>query len=572
VVAALLPSSVASATTHTPGRTPTVQTVSVANALFHDTPNTMMYTVTATVDDAYDDAQHEAVVGFTTETACDDTVAVTWSPLTQTFRRPTKTWTLYNFQPDVAYYYVVRTGTAGAYRYSCGDLGTPTLPTALVDLGLVVDNSSGAYFSKYVMFDTDDCDGRNYLVALDADTGNIVWYLDTEAITGAPEAEINGWRFQPRGVGYLTSDRVLLTVDVGDGRSRELLYEVELDGTVVNSKDFNQPDASTTHACDGSDDSTGPCPHHDAFKSDLTGKTWVLVSADSGTGIDGNPFWTSDVCTAPPYSFMTDGFQVLDRRYENPVTQYLDPGLGYDPATDGGPLAPNGCAVAGDWGDTLGHDVGWIDWFHVNTIIPTSDGRFVDISIRNWNQIVRVRANGTSTTPVWRLSGDPDYSDFGPIVLGPDVVDSPATFLGQHDIHFVDDDNLMLYDNKGNPGSDSDTYQTRVLDIGLTFTRPRSATIEKSWALVSNDGSLTPLSCPTRGSGQLVPGDSSGDSVLAICHAGFAIEELNDSTGALSAPSLYIGLSTAPEDACIATGFEVDGWYRAYPLERLGDF
>ena len=60
--------------------------------------------------------------------------------------------------------------------------------------------------------------------------------------------------------------------------------------------------------------------------------------------------------------------------------------------------------------------------------------------------------------------------------------------------------------------------------------------------------------------------------MLADCHAEFVIEELNDPTGALTAPSLYIGLSTPPEDACIATGLEVDGWYRAYPLERLGDF
>ena len=70
-----------------------------------------------------------------------------------------------------------------------------------------------------------------------------------------------------------------------------------------------------------------------------------------------------------------------------------------------------------------------------------------------------------------------------------------------------------------------------------------------------------------------MPGDSSGDSALALCHASFAIEELNDPTGAPTAPSLYIGLPSPPEDACVlSTGLEVDGWYRAYPLERLGDF
>ena len=568
---ALLWPSVAAAATHTPGYTPTVVAVSVAHPAFHGPPNTMMYTVTVTVDDTFDDASHEAVVGFTTETGCGDTVNYTWSPRTQVFNhRPHRTWTLYNFQPGVQYHYAVRTGAAGSYQYHCGDLGTPTIPTALADLGLVVDNSSSAYSTKYVMFDTDDCDARNYLLAVDADTGNIVWYLDTEAITGVPEAEINGWRFQRRGTRFVRSDRMLLTIDVAAERHRELLYEVELDGTVVNAKNFNEPGGGITHACDGSDGSAGPCPHHDAFKSDRTGKTWVVVSAASGTGIDGNPFWTSDVCTTPPYEFLTDGFQVLDRDYAELTTQYLHPDLGYDPAVDGGPAAPSRCTPTGDWFATLDPDRTWIDWFHVNTVIPTPDDRFVDLSIRNWNQVVRVRADGSSTTPVWRLSGDPEYSDFGTIEIGPGVAFGTATFEGQHDIHFVDDDTMVLYDNKGIPGSAPDTWETRVLSIGMTFGRMnRSATIEKSWALVSNDGS-TPLSCPTRGSGELVPGDP--DSVLALCHAEFVIEELNDSTGALTAPSLYIGLSVPPEDACIASGLEVDGFYRAYPLERLGDF
>ncbi len=101
----------------------------------------MMYTVTATVDDAYDDEHHDGVVGFTTDTACGDGVDYAWSPHTQRFLRntDTKTWTLYNFQPGVQYYYAVRTGTAGSYQYACGDLGTPTLPQALDDVDLVVD-------------------------------------------------------------------------------------------------------------------------------------------------------------------------------------------------------------------------------------------------------------------------------------------------------------------------------------------------------------------------------------------------------------------------------------------------
>ncbi len=151
-------------------------------------------------------------------------------------------------------------------------------------------------------------------------------------------------------------------------------------------------------------------------------------------------------------------------------------------------------------------------------------------------------------------------------------VAGPATFGWQHDVHMIDDTTMMLFDNQGNPGSELDTYASRVLQIGLSFGRARSATIEKSWALVSNDETLVPLSCPTRGSAQLVPGGD-GNGVLALCYASRAIEELDDPSGALTAPSLYVGLSSPPEDACsTTTGFAVDGWYRAYPLERLGDF
>jgi hypothetical protein len=544
---------------------------SVANPVFNGTANTMMYSVTATVDNTRDNELHDALVGFTTDTACGDGVDYTWSPDMQRFTRETRTWTLYNFQPGVTYYYAVRTGIAGAYQYHCDELGTPTLPQALDDVDLVVEHPSGAeYFTNYVIFDTDDCNGVNYLVAVDAHTGNIVWYLDVEALSGEPEADIGGWRYHARGSNFLSSDRLLLTVDVDGLNRRTHLYEVEFDGTVVNHKDFNAA-AVGGHGCDGSgDDSIGPCPHHDAFKSDATGRTWVVVSADSGLGIDGNPIWTPTVCTDPPYGFMTDGFQVLNRNYDEVATQYLEPGLAYDPTIDGGPAAPADCATAPDWPNTLRPDHRWIDWFHVNTVSLSPDGGHVDLSVRNWNQVIRVRADGSSTEPVWRLSGNPAYSDFGTIQMAPEVVRGEPTFGWQHDVHMIDPETMLLYDNKGIEVA-TDTWESRVLQFGLTLTRPRAATIEKSWALVTSDGSAA-LSCPTRGSGQLVPGGG-GDNVLTICHASRAIEELNDPTGALTAPPLYVALSPSPEEACASTtGFEVDGWYRTYPLATLGDF
>ena len=86
----------------------------------------------------------------------------------------------------------------------------------------------------------------------------------------------------------------------------------------------------------------------------------------------------------------------------------------------------------------------------------------------------------------------------------------------------------------------------------------------------------TSLECPTKGSGQVVPGDPTGNSVLALCHESYAIEELNDPTGAEQRPSLYISLPPSPAEVCPEPGpvsrLAIEGWYRAYPLEALGDF
>jgi hypothetical protein len=143
-------------------------------------------------------------------------------------------------------------------------------------------------------------------------------------------------------------------------------------------------------------------------------------------------------------------------------------------------------------------------------------------------------------------------------------------------VHEIEPDALILFDNEGNPGATSGTYASRVLDIAVTEGTSPSAEIAKSWALVDNDPTLvSPLSCEARGSGELVPADASGDTVLALCNASDVIEELNDPTGEQTHPALYISLPAPPESVCASTSVpreEIEGWYRAYPLASLGDF
>ncbi len=572
------------AATHRPDYTPRVTGVSVTNPSFHGVVNTMMYTVTATVDDTFDNARHQAVVGFTTTApppghprACPAGATYSWAR-TQTYAGDdTQRWTLYNFQPGAQYYYAIRTGTRGNYQYRCGALATlaaptPRLPPALDELALEVDNTSRSYFTKYVLFDTDDCERRSQFVAVDADTRRIVWYLDMPAVTGIDNAKVGGWRYQRRGTGHLGSDRLLVTLSL-DAR-RQLLYELELDGTVINSKDFDQLlSGDAGHLCDGSGaTSTGPCPSHDAFKSDLTGETYVLVSGASNIGVAGNPTWTPEWCTDPPYQFVRDGFQALDEDYRVLFTKHLLSDLGYDPAVDPGPNAPARCASSVAWGHSLDPAFKWIDWMHVNTVAGTQDGRYLDISMKQWDQVARVPADGSGTAPVWTLAGDADYSYFG--ALGTSVTGS-ADFASQHDVHSEGADSVLLFDNKGNPGASPGSHASRVLSIALSTGASPSARIDQSWALVQNNVLVSPLACPFKGSGQRVRGDATGDSVLALCHAEWVIEELNDPTGAETRPSLFLSLPPEPAEVCPITGTDrggIDGWYRAYPLENIGEF
>jgi hypothetical protein len=318
----------------------------------------------------------------------------------------------------------------------------------------------------------------------------------------------------------------------------------------------------------------GPCPHHDAWKSDITGETYVLVSENSDVSTIGNRTWSMARCTDPPYRFIGDGWQTLSEDYATWSDSYLIDDLGYDPDVLAGPHAPAACATAAGWRRTLSPSMNWIDWIHTNSLAGTADGGSLDISLKEWDQIIRVSTDGTHTVE-WKLASDPFHSDFGSLSLGPDVLTGPAAFGGQHDVHGIGNARILLFDNQGDRDDMTDVEASRVLSIAFD-TSAWSAEIVKSWALVTNEASPSTLFCPTKGSGQLVPGDEDGNSVLALCHEVFAIEELNDPSGLATSPSLYISIPDPPAEVCGGTDeasrVGITGWYRAYPLESLGDF
>jgi hypothetical protein len=301
------------------------------------------------------------------------------------------------------------------------------------------------------------------------------------------------------------------------------------------------------------------------FQSDDTGNTYVMTT-ELGTITTAGTAWEDACGTDTP--FVNDGFTVLDSSFELSSEHYLLDDYGYDPAVDGGPnasmLASRPSACTGDtWSKSFPDGV--VDWTHANALAASKFGatEFVDMSIKEWDQIVRF--NATTGALVWRLSPHADYTDWGTIGMAPGVV-GDANFSDQHDVHAVAANTLMMLDNQGDRGG------ARAIQIHLNAF-PASATIEKSWAMVNAGGN--PLGCELEGSAEMVPGS---ENAFILCANLRIAAELDDATGNTgSAPPLVISLPNGdPDPFCTAGGpserSSLRGWHRAFPLATVGAF
>jgi hypothetical protein len=545
---------------------------SVSVPSFNGTPNTMMYDVTVQVDGTGADTLHQAVVGFIADddyTTCAGTTGWKFaSP--QTFdTSDTRTWSLYNFIPGTAYRYKVEVGRPGGLiRSKCGVLRTaavptPTLPTELGRLNLQYTFAGASHPSDtdYVILETDDCaagttSAKYYVIGVDPQAETIVWYLDIQAMTGLTRAAGSSFRYEA-GV-TPAEDRILMNIN------QRYLYEWYFDGTESRLWDF-----SPSHECDGRTGSEGPCVHHDVNTSDATGDTYVLSTRPSDVDVTGTE-WEDDCGAAS--RFLDDGFRVLDSSWNVVNEYYIISDLGYDPATDGGPLAAvmsgrRGECSNSNWDQTFDPIYDIIDWTHQNSIAASSFGsdEVVDMSFRDWNQVIRVDA--ATGDVLWHLSSDPAYSDFD-FSKAAGIAGRPD-FAGQHAVHAVAEDRLLMMDNKGN------VTDSRALEVSID-TDTFEARIEKSWAIVDDAGSA--LTCPIEGSAEQIPGTTS-DHVLTLCNGAHAVIELDDPSGGTGEPPpLFIELPNGhgAEPICTVGGptsiNDFHGWHKAFPAASIGEF
>ena len=525
---------------------PAIQSVAVSNPF---TPtNTMMYDVRVRVRAAANDADHDARVGFAPSGT--DCTSGTWTmgPTQRFATTNILTWTLYHFQPGTTYDYKVQVGSGSTARTRCGALGTPDLPPNLAALNLQF--AKHAYDSPYVLVDAFDCGSgtggsgsRGYLLAVDTETETIVWYLDVVSRSTLGGRRNKGWRLQ---------DDFFLTI-----MDKRWLYQWGWDGTVMAARDL-APDGE----CDDSD-AYGPCLNHDAYQSPVTGETRVITTRQSSTELTGSAW---EDCTGS--LFIDDGYAVLDDSFAITDQRFLTTNYGYDPAVDGGPHAGTRSQVAcanNTWPPYF-DPYESIDWTHVNSIAGSTFGgsEVFDVSLKEFEQILRLDDMGSV---VWRLAADEAYSDWGPLQRGTGV-SGPLGFDGQHDVHALSENEILMFDNLG------DRAGARAIRLALDDGPPREVTLDASWAVV--DAAGTRLPCEQQGSAQEVPGS---DHVLALCSEAYAIVELGDPTGAASVPPLAIWLddtTSGPTRFCTSGGPSsrdgLGGFYRAYAVDAIGEF
>lgn len=585
--------------------TPTVSASTAVVANPYSPGNTMMFSVAAVVNAQATVANndHNVTVGFSTSSSCSATAGTPSSPGVWTFA-PTQvastaggtyTFTLYNFSSaGTQYYYKAITGDGtdvlNPYRARCGVLGTPTLPAGLAALNYNV-TTSGTVRTNYVLIDTDDCSdalgnpntAKDMLIAVSTVSPYpIVWYLDLDAMSDG--AHSTGWRYQ-KGTGTDTG-RILATID------HEWVYDWNFDGSTNNVIDIDG--SSLTNNCDATSGDAGQCIGHDAFRSDSTGKTYVITSEDSTEDYTGTT-WDPG-CLADNPNFVDDGYSDYTGTTLNAQTFLMADygGKGsldlYDPADPvgtGNPTDGEGACDADYW--LRAFDLPVLDWTHINSVSAYKPAgvEYVDVSLKEWNQIVRFDDSGVLK---WSLSGD--GSAAGSINLSANAagISGNAAFGDQHDLHTEGGtDNFVFFDNTGNASYDAFGVWTggasRAVQIAMTGGSAGSrnaAQIVKAWAMVNPTSTSTELYCPAQGSAELVPGMAA--SMLALCAAEYTVEEFTSANGDGATghtPNFSISLPTTgvcdagAEDGGTAypsARTALHGWYRAYPISKVGVF
>jgi hypothetical protein len=392
-----------------------------------------------------------------------------------------------------------------------------------------------------VLFNTESCDvgatpKRHHLVvyriyAPESPNGYVAWYHDIAAETGG--VEVSGFSLTEEGT-------ILASVD------KQHLYEWSFEGEALEHEDFSA-------ACSGAAGDVGPCPHHDAKRSEL-GTVWGIGAKLSATAAT---TWDSLPCTS---RFINDG--VLGA-FPYGSSRWLMDDLGYDPSVDPGPRAGDVMCETEYWTGRFESDAD-LDWTHMNALETETVGGAYDVlllSLREWDQILRYRP-GTNTVQ-YRLSPHAGRSDLALTIAA--GLSGITDFHGQHDLTSKNG-TLLFLDNRVTGGNQR---AVRVVPTPNPGAGPAIATIDREWVL-TNDVGVPLAACTNSGGVQMVPG-TAGSTVLATCKQLNRIMELAHGDASELPPEMVLELVDG--DECATAGATaVQGWYRGYPLVDVGTF
>ena len=168
--------------------------------------------------------------------------------------------TVYGVVPGETYFY--RVGDTGDGDYVQDLLTIPSLPVGLADLTMA---TSGIAKSRYVLFDTEGCDDKQYLVLWDTVREVVTWYLDVQA--EAAGVDVSGFDVVPS-LTDPTERNILLMLD------NRNVFEFNWSGKVV-SKYGRSGSLDPWPNCEPG--MQGPCPHHDLTR-DPAGYLWTVAA------------------------------------------------------------------------------------------------------------------------------------------------------------------------------------------------------------------------------------------------------------------------------------------------------